>query len=75
MFEVLSEREQATEKQKELESVTCQVSQLIEENNLDSAHSLVLKLLSEYPRDKPLIELNERLESPNFCPYVEVGSK
>ena len=72
---MLSEREQATEKQKELESATCQVSQLIEENNLDSAHSLVLKLLSEYPRDKPLIELKERLEAPSFCHYVGVGTK
>ena len=51
------------------------MKQLIEENNLNSALNLVLKLLSEYPRDEALIELRERLESPNFCPHVEVGSK
>jgi len=75
VFEVLSEREKASDKQKELESLTSQVKQLIEENNINSALSLVVKLLSEYPRDKALIELRTRLESPNFCPYVEVGRK
>ena len=75
MYQVVIEREKASDQQKQMEALVSHVKQSIELNDLASAHSLVLSLLTRYPNDKALIELQQRLESPNFSVSLELSSK
>ncbi len=75
VYELVAEKESATEQQKRTVEIFDTVKQLIEQGNTTVALLIIKERLVEYPDDMAARELEQRLQSSDFCSVMRLQEK
>ena len=75
VYELVAEKESATEQQKRTVEIFDTVKQLIEQGNTTVALQIIKERLVEYPDDMAARELEQRLQSSDFCSVMRLQEK